>query len=64
MYLVEATLTAIKAGNIYAETDSRRKLKQLFKLSDEKISWGLFKRLTDAEVGREPFTPLCGFRED
>ena len=48
--LVDATLAAIKAGNINAEMDSRRKLKQQFRLSDEKISAALFKRLTDAEV--------------
>ena len=48
--LVDATLAAIKAGNINAEMDSRRELKQQFRLSDEKISAALFKRLTDAEV--------------
>lgn len=49
--LVDATLAAIKAGNINAEMDSRLELKQQFKLSDEKITAALFKRLTDAEVG-------------
>ena len=48
--LVDATLDAIKAGNINAEMDSRRELKQQFRLSDENISAALFKRLTDAEV--------------
>ena len=42
--LVDATLAAIKAGNINAEMDSRRELKQQFRLSDEKISAALFKR--------------------
>ena len=50
MDIVYAMLASIKASNIYAEMDSRRELKQQFRLSDEKISAALFKRLTDAEV--------------